>query len=52
MQPRTPTPDTTLRMAAEHYGWTRIPFLKDGKERDVDEKNREIYSILLDAINE
>ena len=42
----------TAEMAAEHYGWTRIPFLKDGKERDVDEKNREIYSILLDAINE
>ena len=40
----------TAEMAAEHYGWTRIPFLKDGKERDVDEKNREIYSILLDAI--
>ena len=42
----------TASMACEHYGWTRIPFLKDGKERDVDEKNREIYSILLDAINE
>ena len=40
----------TAGMAAEHYGWTRVPFLKDGKERDVDEKNREIYSILLDAI--
>ena len=40
----------TAEMAAEHYGWTRIPFLKDGKERDVDEKNREIYSILLDYL--
>ena len=40
----------TAGMAAEHYGWTRVPFLKDGKERAVDEKNREIYSILLDAI--
>ena len=40
----------TARLAAAHYGWTSIPYLKDGKERDVDEKNREIYSILLDYL--
>ena len=40
----------TARRAAEHYGWTSIPYLKDGKEREVDEKNREIYAILLDYL--
>ena len=40
----------TARLAAAHYGWKSIPYLKDGKERDVDEKNREIYSILLDYL--
>ena len=40
----------TARLAAAHYGWTSIPYLKDGKERDVDEKNREIYSILRDFL--
>lgn len=33
--------------AADFYGWTRIPYLKDGAERDVDEKNAEIYRLLL-----
>ena len=37
----------TADMACEHYGWTRIPFMKDGQERDVDEKNAEIYDIIL-----
>lgn len=40
----------TADRAADYYGWTRIPFLKDGVERDVDEKNEEIYQIILDAI--
>ena len=40
----------TARLAAAHYGWKSIPYLKDGKEREVDEKNREIYSILLDYL--
>ena len=40
----------TARRAAAHYGWTTIPFQKDGREREVDEKNREIYSILLDYL--
>ncbi|MCR5576157.1 MAG: deoxynucleoside kinase [Oscillospiraceae bacterium] len=40
----------TADMACRHYGWTRIPFLKDGAERDVDEKNAEIYRIILDSI--
>ena len=40
----------TADLACEHYGWTSIPYLKDGKEREVDEKNREIYSILLEYL--
>ena len=40
----------TADMAAEYYGWTRIPFMKDGAERDVDEKNDEIYDLILSYI--
>ena len=40
----------TADMACEHYGWTRVPFLKDGRERDVDEKNDEIYGIILQTL--
>ena len=40
----------TADMAAEYYGWTRIPFMKDGEERDVDEKNDEIYDLILSYI--
>ena len=42
----------TAERAADFFGWTRIPFRKDGQERDVDEKNAEIYRILLEAIDE
>ena len=40
----------TAQMAADHYGWRRIPFMKDGIEREADEKNAEIYAIILDAL--
>ena len=40
----------TARLAAAHYGWTSIPYLRDGRERELEEKNREIYSILLDYL--
>ena len=40
----------TAGMAADHYGWKRIDFMKNGVEREADEKNDEIYSIILDAI--
>ena len=40
----------TADMACEHYGWTRIPFMKDGVERDVDEKNAEIYNIIRQTL--
>ena len=37
----------TANCAADYFGWTRIPFVKDGAERDVEEKNDEIYRIIL-----
>ena len=40
----------TADMACEHYGWTRIPFMKNGVERDVDEKNAEIYNIIRQTL--
>ena len=40
----------TADMACEHYGWTRIPFLKNGAERELEEKNDEIYHILLQTL--
>ena len=36
----------TADRAADFYGWTRIPFMIDGVERDVDEKNAEIYRLI------
>lgn len=40
----------TAGMAAEHYGWVRVPYKKDGAEREADEKNAEIYSVVLKAL--
>lgn len=40
----------TASRAAEHYGWKRIDFMKDGLERGLDEKNDEIYSIILQTL--
>lgn len=37
----------TADKAADFYGWTRIPYRKNGVERELDEKNAEIYRILL-----
>ena len=37
----------TADMACKHYGWKRIAWQKDGLERGLDEKNREIYDIIL-----
>ena len=42
----------TADRACEYYGWTRIPFLKDGKERELEEKNNEIYDLILRTIRE
>lgn len=40
----------TASKAADFYGWRRIDFEKDGAERDVDEKNLEIYKLILEEI--
>lgn len=40
----------TADMACRHYEWRRIPFMKDGREREADEKNAEIYSIILETL--
>ena len=40
----------TADKACEHYGWRRVPFLKNGTERDVDEKNDELYQIILETL--
>ena len=40
----------TADMAADYYGWTRIPCRKYGVERALDEKNDEIYHILMQHI--
>ena len=40
----------TADKACEHYGWRRVPFLKNGTERDVDEKNDELYRIILETL--
>lgn len=36
--------------AAEHYGWHRIAYKKNGSERELEEKHQEIYSVILNAI--
>ncbi len=41
----------TADKAADYYGWTRIAYMKDGKEREVDEKNAEIYEIIRRYLN-
>jgi len=41
----------TAEKAADYYGWKRIPFMKDGLERDLVEKNDEIYSIIRSYID-
>lgn len=41
----------TARMAAEHYNWVTVPYLKDGAERDIDEKNAEIYRLIRACID-
>jgi len=40
----------TADKAADFYGWKRIPFMKNGVERDIDEKNDEIYKLILSQL--
>lgn len=39
----------TGRLAAAHYGWKVIPFMENGRERGIREKNDEIYEIIKKA---
>ena len=39
----------TGRLAAAHYGWRVVDFLKDGAERDKFEKNDEIFRIIKET---
>ena len=39
----------TGRLAAEHYGWHRVEFMRDGIERSIQEKNDEIFEIIKKA---
>ncbi|MEG2007664.1 MAG: thymidylate kinase [Oscillospiraceae bacterium] len=41
----------TGERAAEHYGWARVPFRKNGEMREIDEKHEEIFSIVREAIS-
>ena len=40
----------TGERAADHYGWQRVPFVRDGEVRALEEKHGEIYSIVRAAI--
>ena len=40
----------TARKAAAHYGWLSIPWLQDGQERSLEEKNREIYALIRERL--
>lgn len=40
----------TADMAADFYGWKRIPFRANGAERELEEKNEEIYRIIRRTI--
>lgn len=41
---------STARKAADFYGWVKIDFMKDGKERELDEKNQEIFQVILSSL--
>ena len=40
----------TAGKAAEYFNWHRVPCLKDGTERDIDEKNEEIFQLILSEL--
>ncbi len=40
----------TARRAAEHYGWYSVPCRKNGRERELEEKNREIYAVIREYL--
>lgn len=42
----------TARRAASYFNWHTIPYLKDGAERNIDEKNEEIYRMILSELEQ
>ena len=36
--------------AAEHYGWKRVDFKKNGQIRELDEKHEEIFADVMAAL--
>jgi len=40
----------TAEKAADYFGWERIAYKKNGFERNIDEKNEEIYQKILAAL--
>ena len=40
----------TADRACDYYKWVRVPYILNGKERDLEEKNREIFGIIMDEI--
>ena len=41
---------TVADKACEHFSWDRINYLKDGCERSLEEKNEEIYKLVLSKL--
>ena len=40
----------TAGKAADYFNWHRVPYLREGAERDIDEKNEEIYQLILSEL--
>ncbi len=43
---------STARMACEYFGWTLVPFEIKGAEREIMEKNDDIYRQILSALQD
>ena len=41
---------STAGKAADYFNWHRVPFLLNGEERNIDEKNEEIYQLILSEL--
>ena len=41
----------TARKAADYFGWVSIPWAENGIEREIDEKNDEIYRLVRACID-
>ena len=41
----------TARKAADYFGWVSIPWADNGIEREIEEKNDEIYRLVRTCID-